>query len=284
MDRRRPGRLLARTATLTGGSAPAVQTLGRGALLALAGERDRATAIWSSQEGSLLLWLLLLSLWSSLILFLTRRRLRELRTQRPHPDAAKAALSAFRHAVGSRRGSRSRSEERFFGRRAVCASIPLRSPDTRQRASRPFGTGLPASGSRIAANVNSPEIAARSAAWTSAFQANDLDALLSFYATDARMMPPGAPMTTGHEGVRAVLTPMFEAGLTGDLASIEAMSAGDIGYNVGKYTLRAPDGTLVDEGKFIETWKLVDGEWMLMNDIFNSSLAPPAEEADGEDM
>ena len=37
----------------------------------------RATAIWSSQEGSLLLWVLLLSGWSSAILFLTRRRARE---------------------------------------------------------------------------------------------------------------------------------------------------------------------------------------------------------------
>jgi cytochrome c-type biogenesis protein CcmF len=38
----------------------------------------RATAAWSSQEGSLLLWVWLLSLWSSLVLFLTRRRLREI--------------------------------------------------------------------------------------------------------------------------------------------------------------------------------------------------------------
>ena len=37
----------------------------------------RITAVWSSQEGSLLLWIWLLSLWSSLVLFLTRRRLRE---------------------------------------------------------------------------------------------------------------------------------------------------------------------------------------------------------------
>jgi cytochrome c-type biogenesis protein CcmF len=37
----------------------------------------RAAAVWSSQEGSLLLWAWLLSLWSSLVLFLTRRRLRE---------------------------------------------------------------------------------------------------------------------------------------------------------------------------------------------------------------
>src|SRR5579875_2557170 len=35
----------------------------------------RAAAIWASQEGSLLLWTWLLSLWSSLILFLSRRRL-----------------------------------------------------------------------------------------------------------------------------------------------------------------------------------------------------------------
>jgi cytochrome c-type biogenesis protein CcmF len=36
----------------------------------------RLTAMWSSQEGSLLLWLLLLGTWSSIILFATRARLR----------------------------------------------------------------------------------------------------------------------------------------------------------------------------------------------------------------
>ncbi|MEA2157015.1 MAG: cytochrome c-type biosis protein CcmF, partial [Solirubrobacteraceae bacterium] len=36
----------------------------------------KAAAAWSSQEGSLMLWLWLLSLWSSLVLFLTRRSLR----------------------------------------------------------------------------------------------------------------------------------------------------------------------------------------------------------------
>ena len=34
--------------------------------------------MWSSQEGSLLLWAWLLSLWSSLALFLTRKRLRDI--------------------------------------------------------------------------------------------------------------------------------------------------------------------------------------------------------------
>ena len=52
----------------------------------------RATAAWSSQEGSLLLWLLLLSLWSSLILFLTRRKLREIA---PYATAVLLGFGAF---------------------------------------------------------------------------------------------------------------------------------------------------------------------------------------------
>jgi len=52
----------------------------------------RATAVWSSQEGSLLLWLLLLSLWSSLILWLTRRRLREIA---PYATAVLLGFGAF---------------------------------------------------------------------------------------------------------------------------------------------------------------------------------------------
>ena len=37
----------------------------------------RAAAVWSSQEGSLLLWAWLLSLWSSLAMYLTRGRMRD---------------------------------------------------------------------------------------------------------------------------------------------------------------------------------------------------------------
>ncbi len=52
----------------------------------------RVAAIWSTQQGSLLLWLLLLSGWSSLALFLTRRRVREIA---PYAQAVLFALTAF---------------------------------------------------------------------------------------------------------------------------------------------------------------------------------------------
>jgi cytochrome c-type biogenesis protein CcmF len=52
----------------------------------------KAAAMWSSQEGSLLLWVWLLSLWSSLVLLLTRRRLREIA---PYATAVLLGVAAF---------------------------------------------------------------------------------------------------------------------------------------------------------------------------------------------
>src|ERR1700738_903084 len=52
----------------------------------------RASAAWSSQEGSLLLWVWLLACWSSLALALTRRTLRELA---PYATAVLCGFAAF---------------------------------------------------------------------------------------------------------------------------------------------------------------------------------------------
>ena len=52
----------------------------------------KAAAAWSSQEGSLLLWLWLLSLWSSLVLFATRRRMRDVQ---PYATAVLLGFAAF---------------------------------------------------------------------------------------------------------------------------------------------------------------------------------------------
>jgi cytochrome c-type biogenesis protein CcmF len=52
----------------------------------------KATAAWSSQEGSLLLWVWLLSLWSSLILFAVHRRVREIQ---PWATAVLLGFAAF---------------------------------------------------------------------------------------------------------------------------------------------------------------------------------------------
>ncbi len=52
----------------------------------------QATAIWSSQEGSLLFWVLLLAGWSSAVLFLSRARAREIA---PYATAVLLGIAAF---------------------------------------------------------------------------------------------------------------------------------------------------------------------------------------------
>jgi cytochrome c-type biogenesis protein CcmF len=52
----------------------------------------KAAAAWSSQEGSLLLWLWLLSMWSALVLFLTRHRMRDVQ---PYAIAVLLGFATF---------------------------------------------------------------------------------------------------------------------------------------------------------------------------------------------
>ena len=58
----------------------------------------KLAAAWSSQEGSLLLWVFLLSLWSSLILFLVRKRAREIT---PYATAVLLGFAAFFTALAT---------------------------------------------------------------------------------------------------------------------------------------------------------------------------------------
>lgn len=124
------------------------------------------------------------------------------------------------------------------------------------------------------------EIAARSDTWDAAFSAGDLDTLVGLYAEDTRLLPPDGEMLTGREAVRAAFGEMIGSGFGGELTTIETRIAADIAYHVGSYVTTDADGTVVDRGKFMETWQLRDGEWLITNDIWNSDMAPapmPAE-------
>lgn len=58
----------------------------------------KLTAPWSSQQGSLLLWVTLSSIWSSLVLFITRKRLREIA---PYATAVLMGMAGFFAALAA---------------------------------------------------------------------------------------------------------------------------------------------------------------------------------------
>jgi ketosteroid isomerase-like protein len=124
-------------------------------------------------------------------------------------------------------------------------------------------------------------ITSRSEIWETALNAGDIETLMTNYTSDARILPPNEKAATGTEAVRAAFGSMIDAGISGNLTSIEAAVSGDIGYNVGNYALTA-GGDVVDTGKYIETWRRgADGQWRISNDIWNSDMPAAMPTGDG---
>jgi ketosteroid isomerase-like protein len=120
----------------------------------------------------------------------------------------------------------------------------------------------------------SAELAALADDWEVALNAGDLDGIVTLYTEDCVLMPPNAEMATGHAAARTSFGGMIDAGLSGDLNTVSVAAAGDIGYRTGTYSLQTADGTVVDRGKYTDTWRKVGGEWKITSDIWNSDLAP----------
>jgi len=122
-------------------------------------------------------------------------------------------------------------------------------------------------------------IVAATEAWEAALNAKDIDGIVALYTSDARVLPPGAEMASGSDVVRTVFGGIIDAGIGGELTSIESRVSGDMAYDVGTLTLRV-DGEVVGTGKFIVTLhRGDDGEWLITNDIWNMD-APPAAPAE----
>ena len=111
-------------------------------------------------------------------------------------------------------------------------------------------------------------------AWQTAWNAGDAAALAAMYAADAVVMAPGAPGMMGQEAIQAgfqVALDMAE-GSQMTITPEEIMSHGDMAVEVGKWVEAGADGSHKDHGKYIAVWKNVDGQWMIVRDIWNSSM------------
>ncbi|MFQ5778357.1 MAG: YybH family protein [Terriglobia bacterium] len=118
-------------------------------------------------------------------------------------------------------------------------------------------------------------------AWSQS--APDVDRFLSFYADDASLLPPGAPIATGKDAIRAYLAEFFAApGLTLSWTTTraEVARAGDLAYTSGTYQvtfLDAEGNTVTSAGKTQVVWKKqADGQWKVIADQFNRDTPAPA--------
>ena len=117
--------------------------------------------------------------------------------------------------------------------------------------------------------------------WRDAVTANDLDAILGFYAETALEMPANIPIAVGHQAIRV----WYESWLTTEVVNIwtteviEVAASGDLAYERGTYdfSMDTPDGPIEDVGKYVLIWKKIGGQWKAIIDISNSDLPLPGQ-------
>ena len=122
------------------------------------------------------------------------------------------------------------------------------------------------------------------AGWGEAYQSGDPAAVAAIYAEDATLLPPNRQMADGRDAIQEIWAAMIDDGVSAEATFTETGSEGDLGYKVGSYVTKDSQGKSLDEGKFVEIWKRVDGEWKLHRDIYNSSLPPPPNPLSQDDV
>ncbi len=134
-----------------------------------------------------------------------------------------------------------------------------------------------------ARRVAAAESAIRAAdeAWAKAAETKGLEGFMSFYAPDARALPPNEPIAVGLDAIRKSVKPMFDASsrVTWRPTQVVAARSGEIGYAQGTYEITMKDPSAkppIERGKYLEIWKKQpDNTWKCTEDMFSPD-APPA--------
>lgn len=137
------------------------------------------------------------------------------------------------------------------------------------------GTGCASAGSQT--DVQS-QILRLDADWSRAAQDRDVDRVVSFWADDAIVFPPGSPAVAGKAAIREFVAKSFQTpgfSISWKTTTVAVSRGGDIAYTTGtnRVTFSTPDGKQVTvEGKAVAVWRREkDGAWKCVIDIWNDA-------------
>lgn len=115
-----------------------------------------------------------------------------------------------------------------------------------------------------------------------ALTAKNAVAAADLYDENASILPPNEQIVTGRANIQAYWQGAIDAGIIdATVKTIDAKSSGDLGYEIGTYTLRflgAQNDTMVEEGKYTEILKRTkEGNWISTYGMWSSNEPVPSE-------
>jgi ketosteroid isomerase-like protein len=108
------------------------------------------------------------------------------------------------------------------------------------------------------------------------FAQRNFDALDDIYTSEARILPPGAPLISGRKAIKQFWSDLVQGANASSavLSSVDVMPAGDGVVEIGKAVLTvAPPGQSASqmEVKYVVYWRQEDGRWKWHVDIWNAN-------------
>jgi ketosteroid isomerase-like protein len=111
---------------------------------------------------------------------------------------------------------------------------------------------------------------------TQVFGKRNFDALDKIYTTNARILPPGAPMISGRAAIKEFWSNLIQSAnaKSAVLASIDVIPTAEGTVEIGRATLTVqPEGGVAAEMevKYVVFWQQEDGLWKWHIDIWNQN-------------
>ena len=109
---------------------------------------------------------------------------------------------------------------------------------------------------------------------TAAFNAKQVDKIVTFYADNSVFMPPNAPLMRGREPLQSFYTGMIERGASNlELTPEEVNGHGPLAFESGSYSVTFDKGTR-DRGKYVRILRHTAGYWRTEKTIWSSDFPP----------
>ena len=120
----------------------------------------------------------------------------------------------------------------------------------------------------------------RSEQLVSAEAQRDIDRVLKYYAPDAIIEPPSAPVVKGHEAIRELYKEFYRTvpfvTFTATITTLEVSRAADLAYETGinRFEFDRRGARSEDLGKYLTVWRKVNGEWLVVAVAFSGDHPP----------
>jgi uncharacterized protein (TIGR02246 family) len=116
------------------------------------------------------------------------------------------------------------------------------------------------------------EIKSLNSKFVSSFNQGDVGSVADLYTITALLLPAGSEPVKGREAIVQYWQNAMEMGvkeITLDTVEVEQLDLTAI--ELGTYTLKAENGNILDQGKYMAVWKQENHHWKMQKDIWNSN-------------